>query len=90
MKNNNFMMGYVKQYLDGDINRFEFELDFDYLIMKKFKQMCRENREYAELFYDYISEAGVDAGKNLPDDKFKKLIKKQYNEVKDIADNGFS
>jgi hypothetical protein len=89
MKNINFMMEYVKQYLDGNINRFEFELDFDYLIMKKHKQMCRENREYAELFYDYISESGVDAGKNLPDDKFKKLIKKQYNEVKDIADNGF-
>lgn len=89
MKNIDFMVGYVKQYLDGNLDRLQFELDFNYHLMKRYKQMCRENREYAELFYDYISEEGVDLGKGLSDMNFKKLIQKQYREVLDIVQNGF-
>ena len=51
--------------------------------------MVKENREYAELFYDFLSEGGVDAGDELSDKEFKSLIRRQYNEVKSIADEGF-
>lgn len=51
--------------------------------------MVREDREYAELFYDWFSEGGVDIGSGLSDIEFKKLIRKQYNEVKSIVAEGF-
>jgi hypothetical protein len=64
-------------------------LDFQNEILARYKKMARESREYAELFYDLISEGGVDAGDGLSDAEFKRLIRKQYNEVKSIAADGF-
>ncbi|MGI6526239.1 MAG: hypothetical protein ACOX25_02445 [Caldicoprobacterales bacterium] len=51
--------------------------------------LTRENKEYAELFYDLISEGGVDAGADLSDKEFMSLIRRQYNRVKSIANEGF-
>ncbi|VFU14086.1 conserved hypothetical protein [anaerobic digester metagenome] len=47
--------------------------------------MAREDRDYAEYFYDMLSEYGVDVGDGLSDAEFKQLIRKQYKKVKDIA-----
>jgi hypothetical protein len=51
--------------------------------------MVREHREFAELFYDLLSESGVDVGDGLSDAEFKRLIRRHYNEVKSIAGGGF-
>lgn len=88
-KNIDFMMGMVKCYLSDEIPRHIFELDFQTEILARYKKMARKHREYAELFYDLISETGVDAGDGLSDTEFKRLIRRQYNEVKNIADEGF-
>lgn len=87
--NIDFMMGMVKTYLSGKMPRYIFELDFQTQILERYKKMAREHREYAELFYDLLSEGGVDAGNGLSDAEFKCLIRRQYNEVKNIADEGF-
>ena len=41
--NINFMMRYVKAYLDGKKKRWEFELDFDYEMNSRWDDMCRED-----------------------------------------------
>ena len=87
--NIDFMMKMVKEYLSGKTPRYIFELDFQTEILARYKKMAREHREYAELFYDLLSEGGVDAGDGLSDAEFKRLIRKQYNEVKSIAYDGF-
>ena len=87
--NINFMMNIVESYLADKTPRVTFELDFEAEINTRYKKMIREDREYAELFYDWLSADGVDAGRDLSDDEFKKLIQHQYNEVKDIAAEGF-
>jgi hypothetical protein len=51
--------------------------------------MVREDRDYAEYFYDLLSEDGVDAGDGLSDAEFKRLIRRQYNKAKSVADEGF-
>jgi hypothetical protein len=51
--------------------------------------MTREDRDFVEYFYAMLSEDGVDAGDGLSDKEFKQLIRKQYNKVKNIADDGF-
>jgi hypothetical protein len=88
-KNIDFMMGMVKDYLSGKIPRYIFELDFQTEILARYKKMVREDKDYAEYFYDMLVENGVDAGDRLSDSEFKRLIRKQYNKVKSIADDGF-
>jgi hypothetical protein len=88
-KNIDYMMDLVRNYLKGEIPRFMFELEFQTEILSRYKKMAREDRDYAEYFYDLISEEGVDAGDGLSDTEFKKLIRKQYNKVKSVADEGF-
>lgn len=87
--NIDFMMNMVKEFLSGKTPRYIFELDFQTEILERYKKMVREDRDYAEYFYDMLSEDGVDAGDGLSDKEFKQLIRKQYNKVKSVADEGF-
>jgi len=89
LTNINFMMDLVDSYISGRIPRHIFVLDFNYELLSRYKKMVREDREYAELFYDGLCEDGVDAGDGLSDTAFKRLIKKQFNEVKAIVKSGF-
>ncbi len=88
-RNIDYMMEMVKDYLAGKTPRYIFELDFQTEILDRYKKMVREDKDYAEYFYDLLSEDGVDAGDGLPDTDFKRLIRKQYNKVKSVADEGF-
>ena len=87
--NIDYMMAMVEAYLSGKTPRYIFELDFQTEILARYKKMAREHREYAELFYDLLSEGGVDAGDGLSDIEFKRLIRSQYNVVKSIDGEGF-
>lgn len=86
--NINYMMAMVKAYLSGKTPRYIFELDFQTQILARYKKMVKEHREFAELFYDLLSEDGVDRGDELSDAEFKRLIRRQYNEIKSIAADG--
>ena len=87
--NINYMMAMVKAYLSGKTPRYIFELDFQTQILARYKKTVKEHREFAELFYDLLSEDGVDRGDELSDAEFKRLIRRQYNEIKSIAADGF-
>ncbi|MDD4438778.1 MAG: hypothetical protein PHS04_12190, partial [Tissierellia bacterium] len=63
--------------------------DFQTEILARYKKMVREDRDYAEYFYDMLSEYGVDAGDGLSDAQFKQLIRRQYKKVKSVADDVF-
>lgn len=88
-KNIDYMMELVRNYLSGKTPRYIFELDFQSEILSRYKKMAREDRDFAEYFYDLLSEEGVDVGDGLSDTEFKKLMRKQYNKVKSVADEGF-
>lgn len=88
-KNIDYMMELVNEYLSGKTPRYIFELDFQTEILARYKKMVREDRDYAEYFYDLLSEDGVDVGDELSDTEFKQLIQRQYNKVKSVADDGF-
>ncbi|MHB8125564.1 MAG: hypothetical protein ACYDEJ_07970 [Desulfitobacteriaceae bacterium] len=51
--------------------------------------MVREDREYAELIFDYLVEEGTNKYDELSDAQFKRLIRKQYKYIKDVASEGF-
>jgi len=87
--NIDFMMEYVKDYLEGRMKRWEFDIDFDHHIMTRYAKMERENSEYAEAFAYYISTCGVDVGEKLSDAAYEKLIRRQYKELLDLVADGF-
>lgn len=89
MTNINYMMDMTKSFLDGEIDSISYWLDFPYEIEKRYRKMVREDRDYAELIYDYLVEEGTNKYDDLSDDQFKKLIRKQYKYIKDVASEGF-
>ena len=89
MTNINYIMDMTKSFLDGEIDIIDFYLDFPYEIEKRYRKMVREERDYAELIYDYLVEEGSNKYDNLTDAQFKKLIRKQYKYIKDVASEGF-
>jgi hypothetical protein len=88
-KNIDYMMKLVEDFLSDKTPRYIFELDFQTEILARYKKMTREDRDNAEYFYDLLSEDGVDAGDGLSDTEFKQLIRRQYNKVKSVANEGF-
>ena len=89
MTNINYIMDMTKSFLDGEIDSIGYWLDFPYEIEKRYRKMVREDREYAELIYDYLVEEGTDKYNDLTEAQFKKLIRKQYKYIKDVASEGF-
>jgi len=85
--NLNFMMDYVKKYLDGKCKRFTFELDFKYHLLKLWDKMCEEDLSHAKAFKYYIADNGFEAGDELSDTKYKELIRQQYQKVEKVIEN---
>jgi len=89
MTNINYIMDMTKSFLDGEIDIIDFYLDFPYEIEKRYRKMVREDRDYAELIFDYLVEEGTNKYDDLSDAQFKRLIRKQYKYIKDVASEGF-
>jgi len=83
------MISFVKEYLDGESNRMDFDLDFNYTLMKYYPKMERANPDLAECFNFYLAEEGFDKSEGLSDAAHKKLIKKQYNNFISAMRDGF-
>ncbi len=79
--NINAVLKITKDYLDGKIDRINYELDFPYEVEKRYQKMCREDPEYADMLYYYLIECGTDRSAGLTDEAFRTLIQKQYLEV---------
>ncbi len=79
--NINAVLKITKDYLDGKIDRINYELDFPYEVGKRYQKMCREDPEYADMLYYYLIECGADRSDGLTDEAFHTLIQKQYLEV---------
>jgi len=75
-----FMMAFVQEYLDGKMDRMDFDLDFNHYLIENYPRMARANRDIAECFSFYLGEEGFDQAITLDDKDHKKLIRKQWNE----------
>lgn len=89
LTNINYMMDMTKSFLEGEIDDISYWLDFPYEIEKRYRKMVREDKEYAELIFDCLVEEGTNKYEELTDTQFKKLIRKQYKYIKDVAAEGF-
>ncbi len=89
MTNINYIMDMTKSYLAGEIDCISFYLDFTYEVEMRYRKMVREDREFAELIFDFLVEEGTNKYDDLSDAQFKRLIRKQYKYIKDVASEGF-
>ena len=87
--NISFMKKYVNDFIRGQMERWEFDLDFDHHIITRYDKMLREDRDFAEAFAFFISECGVDVGGGLSDDDYRALIHSQYLELLAVANEGY-
>jgi len=83
-----FMMAFVQKYLDGEMDRLSFDLDFSHCLIKHYPKMERECGELAECFDFYLAEEGYDQVQHLSDAAHKKRIRKQFTEFKAAMHDG--
>jgi len=90
MTNIDFLMNMTKSFLDGKIDCMTYFLDFPYEVETRYRKMLREDREYADLILECLVEEGTDQFNKLSDAEFKKLIRKQYKYILDVASERFN
>lgn len=84
-----YMMNTRKDFLSGKIDGTAYTLDFPYELKQRYKKMYREGDDYCELINECLFEEGIALYNQLSDFDFKKLIRKQYNYITQIAKEGF-
>jgi hypothetical protein len=84
-----FMMDFVREYLDGKMDRMGFDLYFNHFLIKHFPAMERRDRDFAECFYFYLAEQGFDCSKGLSNSEHKNLISEQWDEFSSAMRDGF-
>lgn len=85
--NIDFMMSFIKKFIDGTIERMDFDLDFNYHLMQRYAGMCKENEYIAEAFVGLISNV-FDASDQMNTNEMRMRLKENYIELLDIIDGG--
>jgi len=83
-----YMIEFVREYLDGESSRMDFDLDFNHYLIKHYPKMERQNAELAKCFYFYLAEEGFDQAAGLSDASHKKLFRKQFAEFESAMRDG--
>lgn len=84
-----FVMEMTKSFLDGKIDCISYALDFPHEVTTRYRRLVAENRDYTNLILECLVTAGTDHYDELPNDQFKRLIRKQYLYIKKVTGEGF-
>jgi len=68
-----FMMEFVRQFIDEEIDRLGFDLDFNYHLNQRFNKMELENSEAANIFVERVAELVDNSGDMDTEDLRDKL-----------------
>lgn len=60
------MFEFIKEYLDGNMERMFFDLDFGHYLIKYYPAMERQDPDMAGCFAYYLAERGADISSALP------------------------
>ena len=87
--NISFMKSYVRKFINGKMERWEFDLDFNRHFIERYDKMYREDPDFAEAFAFYISERGVDCSDGLSDEDYWNHIHDQWDDLLAAERDGF-
>jgi hypothetical protein len=74
------MIGFIKDFIDGEIDSYFFKLDYDAYVIEHFPYMENENPALADRFVntiDYTYENIIN--QELTDDEFRTRISAAFN-----------
>ncbi len=80
-KHTAFMIEFISDFINGDIERYFFDLDYSAYVIEHFPHMELENSRLADRFayiVDRAYERGTDLG--LSDEEFKSEISNAFDE----------
>ncbi len=89
-KSAEFLIGFVRDYLDGENSRLDFDLSFDHYIIEHYPRMERENPELAECFAFYLAGDEIDRTRDLSDSECKKLVRRQFNKFMAASNDSYN
>jgi len=84
-----FMKEFVQGYLNGSLERLDWDLDFIHYLIKHYPKMEREDAEAAECFNFFFAERGFDHGMGLTDVDHKNHIKQCFDDFLSAEIDGF-
>ena len=64
--NINAVLRMTKDYLDGKMDRIDYQLDFPYEVTQRYQKMCREDAEYTDMLYYYLASGVQTAPPDCP------------------------
>ena len=82
------MVEFVQDYLDGELDRLSFDLDFNHNMLTYYPTRERDIVALADCFNYYVAEEGFDKADGLDDDEHKELIRKQFAEFMSAMQDG--
>jgi uncharacterized membrane protein YccC len=82
------MFDFVLEYLNGDMERMFFDLDFNHYLIQYYPAMERQDSEMAECFFFYLAERGVDVSEHLSDEQRRQLIQRHWDQFNDAINDG--
>jgi hypothetical protein len=88
-KSTDFLINFVRGYLDGENSRLDLDLDYDHYLSEHYPQMERENPALAECFAFYLGGDEIDQARELSDSECKKIVRKQFNKFMAAWKDGF-
>jgi pyrroloquinoline quinone (PQQ) biosynthesis protein C len=80
-KHTAFMIEFISDFVNGDLERYFFDLDYSAYVIEHFPYMERENAKFADKFANTIDQAyerGTDL--NLSDEEFRVEISNALDE----------
>ena len=80
-KHTAFMIDFISDFINGELERFFFDLDYSAYVIEHFPHMEHENSRFADKFahtVDQAYERGTDLG--LSDEEFRVEISNAFDE----------
>ena len=77
------MMRFIKEIIDGESDRLNFDLDFNYHLIQRYDKMYDEDSESAEVFAERVGDL-CDRTDELSDDELRDELMDAYELIEDI------
>lgn len=78
-----WMMRFIKEIIDGESDRLNFDLDFNYHLIQRYDKMYDEDPEAAEAFAERVGDL-CDRTDELSDDELRDELMDAYELIEDI------
>ena len=81
-----FMMRFIKEIIDGESDRLNFDLDFNYHLIQRYDKMYNEDPEATEVIAEYVGDL-CDRSDEFTDDELRDKLIDAYELIEDVLND---